>query len=99
MPASGSSFLFDALHSDGPAPDRADGMALYGWLVGVWELDVVISRRDGTRQSTHGTVHAGWVLGGRAIQDIFAVPGLFYGTTLRVYDPALDVGISLGPTR
>jgi hypothetical protein len=41
-------------------------------------------------QRTHGSIHAGWVLEGRAIQDVFAVPGLFYGTSLRFYDPRID---------
>jgi hypothetical protein len=30
------------------------------------------------------------VLEGRAIQDVWILPGVFYGTTLRVYDPGLD---------
>ena len=30
------------------------------------------------------------MLEGRAIQDVWILPGVFYGTTLRVYDPALD---------
>jgi len=82
--------LMDALHSNGPAPDIAQRMRLYAWLVGEWDMDVVIYRSDGTKQTTQGWISAGWVLEGRAIQDIFAVPRLFYGTTLRVYDPGLD---------
>jgi len=45
---------------------------------------------DGTTHRGRGEVHAGWVLDGRAIQDVWILPGLFYGTTLRVYDPGLD---------
>jgi hypothetical protein len=30
------------------------------------------------------------VLEGRAIQDVWILPGFFYGTTLRVYDPGID---------
>jgi hypothetical protein len=65
-------------------------MQLYGWLIGNWDMDVVVYRPDGATQSTRGFVSAGWVLEGRAIQDVFAVPQLFYGTTLRIYDPTLD---------
>jgi len=65
-------------------------MHLYAWLVGGWDMDVIIYGTDGSKQSKQGIVRAGWVLEGRAIQDIFAVPGLFYGTTLRVYDPSMD---------
>ena len=30
------------------------------------------------------------MLEGRAIQDVWILPGVFYGTTLRVYDPGID---------
>ena len=36
-----------------------------------------------------GEIHFGWVLQGRAIQDVWILPGIFYGTTLRIYDPGL----------
>ncbi len=37
-----------------------------------------------------GQIHFGWVLEGRAIRDVWVLPGFFYGTTLRVYDPGID---------
>lgn len=80
----------DALCSAGPIADRAEKLALYAWLVGRWELDVILQRSDGSSERRGGAVSAGWVLEGRAIQDVFAVPGFFYGSTLRVYDPDLD---------
>jgi hypothetical protein len=80
----------DALHAAGPAPDRADKMGLYGWLIGDWEMDTVVHADDGTTHRGHGEIHVGWVLEGRAIQDVWILPGVFYGTTLRVYDPTLD---------
>lgn len=84
-----SSFI-DALHTDRPAPDRADEMGLYGWLIGRWEMDAVVYGDDGTKHQGRGEIHVGWVLEGRAIQDVWILPGIFYGTTLRVYDPGLD---------
>ncbi len=42
------------------------------------------------RAHGRGEIHFGWVLEGRAIQDVWILPGVFYGTTLRVYDPGLD---------
>lgn len=89
MPDSVPSFV-DALRSDRPNPDRKDGLNLYAWLVGRWQLDVVLREADGSTERKRGFVSAGWVLEGRAIQDVFAVPGLFYGSTLRVYDPEID---------
>jgi hypothetical protein len=79
-----------ALHAAGPAPDRAAQMDLYGWLVGSWDMDAVVHLDDGTTHRGRGEVHAGWVLDGRAIQDVWILPGVFHGTTLRVYDPGRD---------
>ncbi len=82
--------LIDVLHCDGPVPDRADKMALYGWLVGSWEMDAVTFGEDGSMHTGRGEIHFGWALEGRAIQDVWILPGIFYGTTLRIYDPGLD---------
>ena len=76
-----------ALHADGPAPEHAAALGLYGWLVGDWEMDAVIHRDDGSRFEGRGEIHAGWVLAGRAIQDVWILPGVFHGTTLRIFDP------------
>jgi hypothetical protein len=80
----------EALHTTGPATDRADKMKLYAWLIGDWTMDGVVHFDDGTRHEGSGEIHFGWVLQGRAIQDVWAFPDVFYGTTLRIYDPALD---------
>ena len=92
-----------ALHADGPAADRAGNMGLYGWLVGSWDLDVTEIQDDGSTLRRPGEWHVGWVLEGRAIQDVWIVPPRgtrehtdaaahrnYYGTTLRVYDPRID---------
>lgn len=81
--------LIEALHTDQPAVDRADRMGLYAWLIGRWEMDGIIHSAD-TKHEIRGEIHAGWVLEGRALQDVWILPGVFYGTTLRVYDPTLD---------
>ena len=88
---SGSAQLLNALHTDGPANGLADKMALYGRFVGSWEMESILYKDDGaTAPGPRGHIHFGWVLEGRAIQDVWVLPGYFYGTTLRVYDPALD---------
>jgi hypothetical protein len=84
-----ASFI-DALHSGGPAADRAEAMGLYGWLIGDWEMDAVMHLDDGSRHQARGEIHFGWVLEGRAVQDVWILPGFFYGSTLRVYDPGID---------
>lgn len=79
-----------ALHAEGPLSDYAGKMTLYGWLIGSWEMDAVVYREDGTTHRGTGEIHFGWVLEGRAIQDVWILPGIFHGTTLRLYDPGLD---------
>ena len=38
----------------------------------------------GTKHTERGEIHFGWVLEGRAIQDVWILPGFFYhGTTLQ----------------
>ena len=89
IPDASRSFIA-ALVAEGPAPDRAEKMRLYGWLVGRWEMDALLIAEDGSEARGRGEVHAGFVLEGRAIQDVWILPGAFFGTTLRVYDPGLD---------
>jgi hypothetical protein len=99
---SASAFL-DALGADGPAADRAGKMEQYGRFVGSWQLDVLQIAEDGSQRRRKGEWHFGWVLEGRAIQDVWIVPPRgklrhgdaaanvnSCGTTLRVYDPRID---------
>jgi len=99
------SSLAEVLHADGPDQARPTELMLYSWLVGRWEIDVTTILEDGTTHQGRGEVHAGWVLQGRAIQDVWMIPrrrdrqpgieplpgaGNWYGTTLRIYDPELN---------
>ena len=79
-----------ALHRSGPATDRVEKMMLYGRFIGSWSMAATVYPDDGSRHEAPGEIHFGWVLEGRAIQDVWILPGVFYGTTLRIYDPALD---------
>src|SRR5262245_59664643 len=89
--------LPQTLHAPGPAPDLAAPMMLYGQFVGSWDGRLVYTSSEGLRRESTCEVHFGWVLEGRAVQDVWIVPArearkptdrqLMYGTTLRVYDP------------
>jgi hypothetical protein len=79
-----------ALLSAGPALDRADKMGLYGRFIGDWTFDATVHKDDGAIHRGRGEIHFVWGLDGRAIQDVWILPEIFYGTTLRVYDPGLD---------
>lgn len=89
------------LHADGPNPEHARALRLYGRFVGDWEAEIIAHASDGTSHRTSGEIHFGWVLEGRAVQDVWMIPdptgappfpvaGNWYGTTLRVYDRAID---------
>lgn len=82
--------LAKALLAPEPAAYRADKLALYGRFVGSWVMDAVTYRDDGTTRTGQGEIHFGWVLAGRAVQDVWVLPGIFHGTTLRIYDPGID---------
>ena len=81
-------------------PDSAD---VYGWLCGSWDLEVLQYRGiDVTDRGMKGEVHAGWVLEGRAVQDVWIMPRSsqrtadadktmnMFGTTLRSWDPTIQ---------
>ena len=95
-----ASVLPEALLASAPAADRAAKMMLYGQFVGSWDGKLVVHEAGGRRESST-EVHFGWVLGGRAVQDVWIAPSRqtrkpsdqdrMYGTTLRVYDPQSDV--------
>ena len=82
-----------ALLSDAPAADRIDKMSLYGWMIGDWEMDYTYHLPDGSKRTGTGSIHSGWALQGRAIQDVWRIPGpnpdgpddpaksVMYGTT------------------
>ena len=93
------------LHAPGPDPALESNLSLYAWLVGHWKFDVTTFTEGGTTHAGNGEIHAGWILRGRAIQDVWMIPrladrrpgiaqmpgaGNWYGTTLRLYDPGID---------
>jgi hypothetical protein len=91
--------LLRVLEATGRSNELTDGEDIYGWLVGSWEATVYDYAADGAARESSGEWHFGWVLEGRAIQDVFIVPSRSqrsgqtlskrndrYGTSLRIYD-------------
>jgi hypothetical protein len=81
-------------------PESADA---YGWLIGSWELNVLhYAGVDVAALRIKGEAHFGWVLEGRAVQDVWIMPrrsqrtaelgksNNMYGTTLRVWDASIQ---------
>jgi hypothetical protein len=93
--------LIDVLPAPGPAPGLEAKLATFGRFVGSWDIDWSGFAPDGSRLTARGEVHFGWVLEGRAIQDVWIFPArdlraqplppqAEYGTTVRMYHPATD---------
>ena len=93
--------LAAVLPARGPFPEHADALALFGQFVGAWDVETTFFDPDGTvRVERRGEWHFGWVLQGRAIQDVLFSPPLAeiragapaaeYGSTVRLYDPSAD---------
>ena len=91
------------LHANGPDPERSRELHLYGQFVGDWTADVVAYEPAGEAYRAAGEIHFGWVLHGRAVQDVWIIPpsdhsnlspfpvaGNWYGTTIRAYDPTIQ---------
>ncbi len=96
------SFL-EVLSRSGRSAEIPESLDVYGWLIGGWELDVHHYKAvDVAALRIKGEVHFGWVLEGRAVQDVWIMPrrserttnldksNNMYGTTLRVWDPAIQ---------
>lgn len=92
----------ETLHANGPYEPYAERMTTFGRLVGDWDLLVEYRQDDGSWLSTLGEWHFGWVLQGRAIQDVWIAyrPGaprgdqgaiMGYGATVRAFDADEDV--------
>jgi hypothetical protein len=84
------------LVADGPAPEFAEKLMLFGQFVGSWDvLNIDIDEEDGSHgRERHCEWHFAWILGGRGVQDVLysvdAGPD-GRGTTLRTYDHTADV--------
>lgn len=102
--------MIGVLGADGPRPELADKLMLFGQFVGAWDVDVVNHRPDGTRTEVAAEWHFGWALGGRAVVDVWIAPRRSlrrgaepgeWGASVRFYDPAIAAWRStwIGPGR
>jgi hypothetical protein len=66
--------MIEALRAAVPRPELADRLALFGRFVGSWDVERTGHAADGTSVTVPGEWHWGWVLDGRAIQDVFICP-------------------------
>jgi hypothetical protein len=93
------------LMAEGPDPELKEKLMLFGQFVGNWDIEARYPQADGGEVKRQGEVHFGWILEGRAIQDVWMThdktPPSFMGTTIRFYDPKIDAwhSIWIAPAR
>lgn len=82
--------MIEVLPAPGPHASLGDNAALFDHFVGTWDTDYTFFSADGTTSRRSGEVLFGWIIDGRALQDIWisyptdAERDL--GTTVRFYD-------------
>jgi len=81
------------LRAMGPHPSLGEQAQVFGRFVGIWDGEYTEFSRDGTATHSSGEWIFGWVMDGRAIQDLFIIhPSAarkerYIGTTLRYFEP------------
>ncbi len=100
IPEIGGGGLSTALMAPARSSEIPDEHDLYGWLIGSWDMDVPHYWVDTRDRELTAEAHFGWVLEGRAVQDVWIMPARpfrnsnldralnSYGTTLRMWDAA-----------
>jgi hypothetical protein len=62
-----------ALQGMGPHPSLGDNAKVFGRLVGTWEVEYTDFSKNGKVTHRSGQLIVGWVMDGRAIQDLWIV--------------------------
>ena len=84
--------MIEALKAFGPHPSLGEQAHVFGRLLGSWDANYTNYTENGGATHYSGEVILGWIIDGRAVQDIFSAyptkPGAerSIGTTLRYYD-------------
>jgi hypothetical protein len=91
------------LSATGPHPSLGQNAETYGRVIGSWQGELIDHFSGKTPQTHSVEAHFGWVLEGRAVQDVWITPARtergtsekravdWYGATFRVYDPKADL--------
>ena len=87
--------MINVLASGGPHPSLGEEAQTFDRLVGTWDAEFTSYRDGGKVYHRKGELHFGWVLDGRAVQDLWiAYPMADHkereiGTTIRFFDTSL----------
>ncbi len=94
---SSNTWTIKGLAADGPDPNSEEKLMLFGQFIGDWDIvEARYTQADGTEVKMKGEVHFRWILGGKAIQDVWmgcrkeSKKIILFGTTIRFYDPKIN---------
>jgi hypothetical protein len=82
-----------ALQAMSPHPSLGDQAKVFGRFVGTWDGEYTEYSKEGEETRSSGEWIFGWVMDGRAVQDLFIIHpsaahnDAYMGTTLRYFDP------------
>jgi hypothetical protein len=88
----GTDQMMRKLIADGPDAGQRDQLGLFGQLVGSWDADMTAYDETGKATSFVAEWHLGWILQGRALQDVIITRStdsgdvVGYGSTVRTFD-------------
>jgi hypothetical protein len=91
MPLDPVSALARAFLAEHPAEDV--DLSLFGQFAGSWLLDCTEYAADGSSTVRRGEWHFGFALGGHATTDVWILPGVEHGVSVRFPDPAAGPGV------
>jgi len=95
--------LWNVLAAAEPHPSLGAHADDYGRVIGSWRGELIDHFSAKSPQTRSVEAHFGWVLEGRAVQDVWITPARaerssaekrtldWYGTTLRIYDPKTEL--------
>jgi hypothetical protein len=87
--------MIKALEASGPHASLGEQAHVFDFLAGTWDCDYSFHLDNGTVRHSKGELLVGWVLDGRALQDLFITypkdgeKERRIGTTIRFFDTAL----------
>jgi hypothetical protein len=90
--------MVTALQAMGPHPSLGDQAKVFGRFVGTWDVEYTDFSKDGKVTHRSGELMVGWVMDGRAIQDLWIVNPSGAGKEREVYricaisTPSLEPG-------
>jgi hypothetical protein len=86
-----SAIVAAAFIAEGPA--EGVDLSLFGQFAGSWSLECTEFEADGSSTVGLGEWHFGYALGGRATTDVWILPGVEHGVSVRFPDPDAGAGL------